>query len=139
MLAQQLSSDLAKPALDEVASNRVAHGLAGDETHACDMLRISAQQMHDQMSGVRTATTSAHLGKVAACPQAVSPIEHVLRSEFGTALATTGVQDRTAGAGGHAGTEAVLLGTTTVVGLESALAHEYLRKFVCDSASESGN
>jgi len=46
-----------------------------------------------------------------------------LRRQFGTALAAAGSQDGTAGAGAHAKTEAVLLGTTAVIRLKSPLAH----------------
>jgi len=44
--------------------------------------------------------------------------------QLGAALAAAVREDGTAGAGTHAEAEAVLLGTTTVVGLESALAHD---------------
>ena len=47
----------------------------------------------------------------------------LLGAKFGATLATTGCQDGTAGASAHASTEAVVLCTTTVVRLESALAH----------------
>ena len=44
--------------------------------------------------------------------------------QLGATLAPTIGEDRAAGAGAHAQTEAVLLGATTVVGLEGALAHD---------------
>ena len=47
----------------------------------------------------------------------------LLGAKFDATLATTGCQDGTAGASAHASTEAVVLSTTTVVRLESALAH----------------
>src|SRR5690606_1978820 len=43
--------------------------------------------------------------------------------ELGAALGAAGVQDAAAGAGAHAGAEAVLLGAAAVVRLERALAH----------------
>ena len=44
--------------------------------------------------------------------------------QLGATLAATVREDRAAGAGAHAEAEAVLLGTTTVVRLESTLAHD---------------
>ena len=46
-----------------------------------------------------------------------------LGAELLAALGAAGSQNRAAGAGAHASTETVGLGTTTVVRLESALAH----------------
>jgi len=46
-----------------------------------------------------------------------------LRGEFGAALATAGTKDGAAGTGTHAQTEAVHLGATTVVRLESSFTH----------------
>jgi len=46
-----------------------------------------------------------------------------LGAELGAALTATGSQDGSAGASAHACSEAVVLRTATVVGLESALGH----------------
>mgnify|MGYP006946474011 CR=1 FL=1 len=46
--------------------------------------------------------------------------------ELGAALAATGSEDRSAGAGAHPQAEAMRLGAATVVRLEGALAHESL-------------
>jgi len=46
-----------------------------------------------------------------------------LRGEFGAALATASTKNGAAGAGAHAQTEAVHLGATTVVRLESSFTH----------------
>lgn len=47
----------------------------------------------------------------------------MLCRKFGTALGATGCQDGTACTGTHTKAETVLLGTTTVIGLKSPLAH----------------
>ncbi len=52
----------------------------------------------------------------------------LLGGEFGATLATTSGQDGTAGAGTHAKPEPVHLGATTVVRLESSLAHSGISK-----------
>jgi len=52
----------------------------------------------------------------------------LLRGQFGATLATTSGQDGTTGAGTHAEPEAVHLGATTVVRLESSLAHSDISK-----------
>ena len=49
--------------------------------------------------------------------------EDELRGEFGATLATTCTEDGAAGASAHTKTEAVHLGATAVVRLESSLAH----------------
>lgn len=49
-----------------------------------------------------------------------------LGRQFAAALATTSGEDRTAGAGAHAQTEAVHLGAAAVVRLEGSLAHRIL-------------
>ena len=51
--------------------------------------------------------------------------------ELGATLAATVREDRATRARAHAQTEAVLLGATTVVGLESALAHDRFLRVVC--------
>src|SRR5690242_17534996 len=59
--------------------------------------------------------------------------------EGGATLGTASREDGTAGAGAHAKAEAVLLGTTTVVGLEGALAHwESLPDQVSPGRSDRG-
>jgi hypothetical protein len=55
--------------------------------------------------------------------------------QLGATLAAAITEDRTAGAGAHAEAEAVLLGATTVVRLESTLAHGAVLNWIesCDS------
>ena len=57
--------------------------------------------------------------------ESVRPRQHRSGSgrELGAPLGATSREDAATGAGAHAGTETVLLGATTVVGLEGALAH----------------
>ena len=61
-----------------------------------------------------------------------------LSGQLGAALGTTSAQDGAAGAGAHAKTEAVNLGTTTVVRLESSLAHSGISKAQLWSRKEVG-
>lgn len=55
-------------------------------------------------------------------------MEHALRGETLAPLATTSRNDGTPSNGTHTSTEAVLLGTTTGIGLESTLGHLNLFK-----------
>src|SRR5699024_5737863 len=56
-------------------------------------------------------------------PRRLAPGPSGSSGKLGAALGAAGVQDRAAGAGAHAGAEAVLLGAAAEVRLERALAH----------------
>jgi hypothetical protein len=65
-------------------------------------------------------------------------VKGVLSGQLGATLGTTSAQDGAAGAGAHAKTEAVDLGTTTVVRLKSSLAHSGISKAQLWSRKEVG-
>jgi hypothetical protein len=69
-------------------------------------------------------TPADRRAKVARRNYSIGSLEHEeLGRELGATLATTSREDRAAGAGTHTETETVDLCTTTVVRLESSLAH----------------
>ncbi len=116
--------DLPQSPLHPVAPDGIANGPGYDETHASGVGIISVCQ------AVRHQVLRAHADsgfedslEVVAAPDPVGCGDHVLCRDFGTSLTTTRSQDGAAGAGAHAQTEAVLLGTLAVVGLESTLTH----------------
>src|SRR5690606_3446952 len=129
--------DLAQPTGHAVAHHGVADLLGHDESHAgcpCS-LRELGEMHHHVGSGAAHATAGdgAELvgrmqpmtrpGHGAEASRCWSSASSASGGELGAALGAAAVEDGAAGAGAHAGAEAVLLGATTVVRLERALAH----------------
>ncbi len=114
---------------DAVTSGGVFDFTLGyDETDEASVGILVGSTVHDHQrrSGARSLAGG--------CPE-VSRVNHAVRAgqhlaapvsggQACAALATTARNDSAAGAGAHAQTEAVRLGTTTVVGLESPLGHD---------------
>ncbi len=108
-----------------VAHHSGAHLLADDESEPRGSVLARRQHRGDDFGSATTGSASNDQAIVAPAGHTKRAGEHRdLRGELGAALRAASRKDRTAGAGAHAKTEAVLLGATTVVGLEGALAHE---------------
>ena len=130
---------MTQSALDQVALDRAADGLAHDETRTCRgcapprhvRVRGVTSQMDDQERATRSASAANRFCEVLAPPQPILGGQHGLirrwsgRSggQTGAALAAAGREDRATGAGAHTQAEAVGLRATAVVRLEGALAH----------------
>jgi hypothetical protein len=127
-----------QPATNQIAVNGDADGLRNDETESgrsrdnvAGCIQRCASHINDRVRG-REATAAAHEAAVVVCPdEPVGSSQHEkryektrLRGEFGASLATTSTQDGAAGASAHSQAESVHLGATTVVRLESSLAHD---------------
>lgn len=126
---EALAHEVAQLAFDAVASGGALNFALGyDETDEASVGILVGSTMHDHQrrSGARSLTGG--------CPE-ISRVNHAVRAgqhlaapvsggQACAALATTARNDGAAGAGAHAQTEAVRLGTTTVVGLESPLSHD---------------
>jgi hypothetical protein len=104
--------------------------------HEAKTFRLAGfdQSVANQGWGGGLFAGSHNLAKVLASKQPVCSIEHGLGlgRKFFAALATTGGQNGATGAGCHAKPKTVGLGATTVIGLESALAHFYTPKIFAE-------
>jgi len=145
-LAEQFATDRAKSPPNTVANDRTADTLRNDEPEPGGRRITRARKVDDGMRGRQSSTGANSGAEVRTTEHSVGLSEHgktcelhhgvmlnrqarcalekdELRGEFGAALATTSTQDGAAGASAHAKTEAVHLGATAVVRLESSLAH----------------
>lgn len=118
---------MAQLPLDPVAVNRSTNGFAHDETDgrrsAGSWNAVSEQHMGDEGRLCALGATTDRVPEVLPGAHALSAREHDSGRQLGAALAAAIGEDRAAGTGAHAKAEAVLLGATTVVRLESTLAH----------------
>ena len=122
--------DRPKPPRHQVARDGVADRLRNDKP---DSSWVGHATSRDIQQGMRSTnpTTRSYCGAEIACGHyPVSPLEHEgvdavlqLRRKLCATLTTTSGQDRPAGAGTHAQPETVHLRATTIVRLESSLAH----------------
>jgi len=130
VLREQIVPDGTQSTPDEVAVNGVAHRLGDDESEPRRVAKRPGVQVDDSMRGTHTLSFSHRSAKVIGPNHPVRSGEHrvELCGEFGATLATACTEDGTAGAGTHTKTEAVHLGATTVVRLESSLAHSGISK-----------
>ncbi len=123
-------ADGLEPATHRVADNSVANGLAHDKTEARRTCFFREDDVRHTGCARAPHTPPDDCSIVSPASDALWSREHsrssALRRELGAALAAACVEDGATGAGAHTGTETVLLGATTVVGLESALAHSVL-------------
>lgn len=128
-VSETFAHEVSKLAFDAVASGgTLDFALGYDETDEASVGILVGSTVHDHQrrSGARSLAGG--------CPE-VSRVNHAVRAgqhlaapvsggQACATLATTARNDGAAGAGAHAQTEAVRLGTTTVVGLESPLGHD---------------
>lgn len=128
---------MTKSALDLVAYDRSAHGLAHDETRTRRgsalprrmRVRCTAAKVDDEKRASGPASSAYRGREVLAPPQPMLGRQHDVMTctrsggQAGATLATAGRQDGAAGTGAHTQPEAVGLRATTVVRLEGALAH----------------
>ena len=129
---------MAEPALDLVPDDSDANCLAHDETRTCRgntfprpvRVRCTAAKMNDKERAPGPASPAYRGRKVLAPPQPMLGRQHVMDlgsgcsgRQTGATLATAGRENRAAGTGPHAQTEAVGLRAAAVVRLEGALAH----------------
>lgn len=114
---------MTQSAFDPVAYDGGTHGLADHEPNL-GMTGAPGHHMGDQCWAGRTFARADCLTKILSVAHAILAGKQNSGSELGAALATTRGQDRAAGAGAHTETEAVLLGATAVIRLESTLGHE---------------
>ena len=116
---------MAKPTLNPVAHHRVAHCAPHHDpsTRGSLFLRGRQQKVDREDSTRRAGTTPNDVANIRPRRQPVRDREHSaeLRREARAALAPATGQDGAAGTGAHTQTETMRLGTTPVVGLESAL------------------
>lgn len=134
---QPIAHEMTESALDLAAHDSDAHCLAHDETRTCRgnafprpvRVRCTAAKMNDKERAPGPASSAYRGRKVLAPPQPILGRQHVMDlgccsgRQAGATLATAGREDRAAGTGPHAQTEAVGLRATAVVRLEGALAH----------------
>jgi hypothetical protein len=87
-------------------------------------------EIDNRVSRAHTLTPPYSSAEVARTDHPVRPGEHrgILRGKLGATLAAASSEDRATGTGAHTKTEAVHLGATTVVRLESSLAHSGISK-----------
>jgi len=132
---QQLVSDRTKPACDAVTHHGVTDSLRHNEAEPGRPGLAVRCQIDNRVGSARTSAAAHCRTKVRRPGDPVRSGEHrgqagrrvaeeELRGKLGAALAATSAQDRAAGAGAHTETESVHLRATTVVRLESSLAHE---------------
>jgi hypothetical protein len=114
----------------QIAGDGVAYGLRDDKTKACGFTGRPGMEIDNRVSRTHALTPPYGSAKIIRTDHPVRPGEHrvLLRGKLGATLAATCSQDRAAGTGTHTKTEAVHLGATTVVRLESSLAHSGISK-----------
>ncbi len=121
-----LAHQMAQAPLDPVTHNSRAHGLADHEPNG----GMAGSTLHtwnyvgNECGAGRALAGADCLSKILAVSHANIAREHDSGGKLRAALLAARCEDRAAGAGTHAEAEAVLLGATTVVRLESALGHE---------------
>jgi len=124
----------AQPTTHGIAHNSVADCLGHNETETAGLAGPPVNHVKNRRGSTHTTAPTHSGAKVNRTSNPVSPGEHRtaaalrLRGEFGATLATTRGQNGTAGTGTHTKTEAVLFCTTTIVRLESSLAHSGISK-----------
>ena len=116
--------EVAQLPLDTIASiGALDFALGYDETDEAAVALLVGSDVDDNQWISCTRSVSDRGGEIRWVNHAVRARQHrgVSGGQLGAALATAGSQNGAAGAGRHAQTEAVRLGTTTVVGLEGPL------------------
>ena len=113
-----------------MANHGIPDGLRHDETEPRPSGRdgvftVIKAQMHDDSARARPAPALDGPPKLPRGRELVLGWKHELSGELSATLLATSGDDGAAGAGVHAGTEAVLACTTAVVGLESPLRHGF--------------
>jgi len=123
---ESVAHQVTKSALDPIACHGVADGPTHDETDAGGPTVRPQDDVGDQRRLCGSNSGADGRAELVAAGHPLVTRKHRERSgrQLCAALATTVGQDGPAGAGAHAEAEAVLLGTTTVVGLVGALAHD---------------
>lgn len=129
----------------EVSRDSVAYGLRCDEPETGRLLIVRRGMQNRVGDAIRTphAVTGSNDSTKVVSPGDSIPLrwherkDLRLRGKLRATLAATCDDDRAAGAGAHACAEAVHLGTSAVVGLESTLAHQKLRDLGARRALES--
>jgi hypothetical protein len=126
---KQLVADRLQAAPYSIAHDSDPDGLGHDEPEARRQPIRTMRRVHHGMRTGRTATAAHSVAVITGAHEPVGPGQHRgyvmvgLSGELGAPLAATSTEDCAAGTGTHAQTETVDLRTTTVVRLESSLAH----------------
>ncbi len=130
-----------QPTADGVADDGGADLAAHDEAEARRALVTGGIHVgHRVRCGTPVAPTDDGL-VIRPAGESVRPRQHRSGSgrELGAPLGATSCEDAATGTGAHACTETVLLGTTTVVGLEGALAHGITSGSRCHRDAQTGD
>lgn len=117
---------MTKPPGGAVANHGIPDGLRHDEAEPRPSGRdvvftVVKAQMHDDSARARPAPALDGPPKLPRGRELVLGWKHELSGELSATLLATSGDDGAAGAGAHAGTEAVLTSATTVVRLEGTL------------------
>ena len=126
-LAKAITDEVAQLAIHAVPNHRVSNTLGHDEAdlHGVKVgLWFRRRRLDRDENSVRSAThASKGGGKVRRSPHTVVGRKQGSGGDLLAALATTVGQNGAAGAGAHALAEAVHLGATAIIRLESPLDH----------------
>jgi len=116
------SHQVSQAPFDQVSVDRRADRLAHHKTDGL-LAPGSWKHMRDESRLRPLRPTADRFLEVLTVAHTKFAREHESGRQLGATLAATIPQDRAAGTGAHAKTEAVLFGATTVVRLKSTLAH----------------
>jgi hypothetical protein len=118
----EFSANGSSPASKNIPHHGVATFSSNNNAHP---IGVGWASINDQVLRDALVPSANHLTKVAGLNDSIVAGKHrdELYGDFAAALAATGGEDRTSGAGAHTQTEAVHLGAAAVVGLVSTLRH----------------
>ena len=123
-------ADGPQPTTNQVACHCATNILADDKANASGVFTEVFMKIENCVRRSNATTSSHRVAKVGWPDNPVRSGEHLLklRGELGATLAATRTKDCPTRASAHPQSEAVHLGTTTVVWLESSLAHSGISK-----------
>ena len=125
----ELTAERTIPSTNQVAIDRVADGFCHDNPDSQGLFWPTLEPVENRGRRHETVPTPDDRTEVVGADHPVRPGEHRrLRGELGAPLAAAGSEDAAACAGTHAQAEAVHLGTTPIVRLESSLGHGDISK-----------
>lgn len=125
----ELAADRTVTSANQIAIDRVSDGLRHDDPDSQRLVRPTLEAVEHRGRRYRAVATPDDRTEVIGADHTVRPGEHRrLRGELGAPLAAAGSEDAAACAGTHPQPEAVHLGTTPIVRLESSLGHGDISK-----------